>query len=46
MEEPSDILQITPEFLKGILDNYLETVKRMFGGLRFVIIDKVHALMA
>ncbi len=45
MEEPSGMLQITPESLEGILDNHPETVEKMFGGLRFVIIDEVHALM-
>ena len=46
LAEPEGILQITPESLEGILDNHSEDVPRMFGSLRFVIVDEVHSFMA
>ena len=45
LEHPEGILQITPESLEGILDNHPEDVPRMFGSLRFVIIDEVHSFI-
>lgn len=46
LEEPSGILQITPESLQNILAYSPEEVERLFCDLRFVIIDEVHAFMA
>jgi ATP-dependent Lhr-like helicase len=45
MDEPSGILQITPESLQNILSYQPEEVERLFGDLRFVIVDEVHAFM-
>ncbi len=45
-EDPRGIVQITPESLEGILDNYPERIAPMFGSLRFVIIDEIHSFMA
>lgn len=42
---PSGILQITPESLQGIVAFHPEDLKAMFGDLRFVIVDEVHAFL-
>lgn len=42
---PSGVLQITPESLESLLMNHTAHVRRMFGDLRFVVIDEVHAFM-
>ena len=39
------ILQITPESLEAMLMNRHYELKRLFGDLRFVIIDEVHAFI-
>ena len=44
-KDPSGILQITPESLQGLVYGDREEVVRMFGGLRYVIIDEVHSFM-
>ena len=44
-KEPSGILQITPESLQGLVYGDPEETRRLFGDLRFVIIDEVHAFM-
>ncbi len=45
LNDPSGILQITPESLQNIVTNRQEELGRMFGRLRFVVIDEVHAFM-
>lgn len=45
VENPSGILQITPESLQNLITNRQEELGRLFGDLRFVIIDEVHAFM-
>ena len=45
LREPRGILQITPESLESMLINRQNDLTRLFGDLRFVIIDEVHALM-
>ncbi len=45
ISEPSGILQITPESLQNIVSYNPEEVERLFGDLRFIIIDEVHAFM-
>ncbi len=45
LKDPSGILQITPESLQNIVTNRQEELVRMFGHLRFVVIDEVHAFM-
>ena len=44
LEHPSGILQITPESLESILLHRSNDVVRLFGDLRFVVIDEVHTL--
>lgn len=45
LENPSGILQITPESLEAMLINRHNDIKRLFGDLRFVIIDEIHTLI-
>ncbi len=45
MKEPSGILQITPESLEALLMHKHAAVPRLFGDLRFVVIDEVHSLL-
>ncbi len=42
---PSGILQITPESLQNIVTNRRDELTRLFGNLRYVVIDEVHAFM-
>ena len=44
LEDPSGILQITPESLESLLINRSNDIPRLFSGLRFVVIDEVHTL--
>jgi len=46
LKHPSGILQITPEALEGLLLNRPSDLMRLFGDLRWVVIDEVHAFMA
>lgn len=45
LREPSGVLQITPESLESMLLNKNRDLVRIFGDLRFIIIDEVHAFM-
>jgi ATP-dependent Lhr-like helicase len=45
LQTPRGILQITPESLESLLINKNNELHRLFGDLRFVIIDEVHAFM-
>lgn len=45
MRHPSGILQITPESLEAILLHKHAAVGKLFGDLRFIVIDEVHSLM-
>ncbi|MBR2010881.1 MAG: DEAD/DEAH box helicase [Clostridia bacterium] len=44
LDMPSGILQITPESLESMLINRSNDMVRLFGDLRFVVIDEVHTL--
>ncbi|MCQ2354066.1 MAG: DEAD/DEAH box helicase [Clostridia bacterium] len=44
LEEPRGILQITPESLESMLVNRSNDIVRIFGDLRFVVIDEIHTL--
>ncbi len=44
LRDPSGILQITPESLESMLVNRSNDIPRIFGDLRFVIIDEIHIL--
>ncbi|MDR2110652.1 MAG: DEAD/DEAH box helicase, partial [Spirochaetaceae bacterium] len=45
LENPSGILQITPESLEALLLRRPDKIKPLFQGLSFIIIDEVHAFM-
>lgn len=45
LANPRGILQITPESLESLLINKSSDIDRIFGDLRFVIIDEVHAFI-
>jgi ATP-dependent Lhr-like helicase len=45
MKSPSGILQITPESLEAMLLHRHAAIPRLFGDLRFVVIDEVHSLL-
>ena len=45
MKKPSGILQITPESLEAMLLRRHGEVPRLFGDLRFVVIDEIHSFL-
>ncbi len=45
LREPSGVLQITPESFESMLINRQNDMVRLFGDLRFVVVDEVHTLM-
>ena len=45
MKHPSGILQITPESLEAMLLRKHSAIPKLFGDLRFVVIDEVHSLL-
>jgi len=45
LKQPKGILQITPESLESLLINKHTEIDRLFGALRFVIIDEIHAFI-
>ncbi len=45
LREPRGILQITPESLEGMLMNRQNDLPRLFGDLRFIVIDELHSVM-
>ena len=45
LKNPSGILQITPESLEALLIHKHAAIPRLFGDLRFIVIDEVHSLM-
>ncbi len=44
LEKPRGILQITPESLEAMLMNRSNDMARVFGDLRYVVIDEIHTL--
>lgn len=46
LKSPRGVLQITPESLESLLINRRTELGRLFGDLRFVIIDEVHVFMS
>ena len=44
LEKPSGILQITPESLEAMLMNRSNDMVRLFGDLRYIVIDEIHTL--
>lgn len=45
LKKPSGILQITPESLEALLLHRHAAVGRLFGDLRYIVIDEVHSLL-
>jgi len=45
LKNPSGVLQITPESLEAMLIHKHGDIGRLFGDLRFIVIDEVHSLM-
>ena len=45
LRSPSGILQITPESLEAMLLRKHALIPKLFGDLRFVVIDEIHSLM-
>lgn len=46
LKNPQGILQITPEALEGLVLNRSADLIRLFGDLRWVVIDEMHAFMS
>ena len=44
IKNPSGILQITPESLESMLINRNNDLPRLFGDLRYIIIDEIHTM--
>ena len=45
LKNPSGILQITPESLESMLMRRHNDIPRIFGSLRYVVIDEIHAMI-
>ena len=45
LKNPGGVLQITPESLEAMLITRVQDLVRIFGDLRFVVIDEMHAFM-
>ena len=45
LTDPRGILQITPESLESLLINKSADLDRVFGDLRFIVIDEIHAFI-
>lgn len=45
LKNPSGILIITPESLESFLINRNASVKKVFGGLKYIVIDELHAFI-
>ncbi len=44
LDRPRGILQITPESLEAMLINRSNDILRLFGDLRYIVIDEIHTL--
>lgn len=45
LKNPEGILQITPESLESMIMNRANDLPRIFGGLRYVVIDEIHTMI-
>ncbi len=45
LKKPEGILQITPESLESLLIRRPNDIRRLFGGLRFIVLDEIHAMI-
>ena len=46
LKNPGGVLQITPESLEAMLISRVHDLVRIFGDLRFIVIDEMHAFMS
>ena len=46
LNNPGGVLQITPESLEAMLITRVQDLVRVFGDLRFIVIDEMHAFMS
>ena len=44
LEHPTGILQITPESLEAMLINRSNDIRRLFGQLKYIVLDEIHTL--
>ncbi len=44
LDKPRGILQVTPESLESMLINRSNDIVRLFGDLRYIVIDEIHTL--
>lgn len=45
LKKPEGILQITPESLESMVMNRSNDIPRIFGSLRYVVIDEIHSMI-
>jgi ATP-dependent helicase Lhr and Lhr-like helicase len=45
IEHPGGVLQITPESIESLFINKTNHLRRLFGGLRFIVVDEVHSFI-
>ena len=45
LKNPSGILQITPESLESLLIRRPNDIRRLFGALRFIVLDEIHTMI-
>ncbi len=45
LRTPSGLLQITPESLESMLLRRSNEIPRLFGGLRYIVLDEIHTLL-
>lgn len=45
IEYPGGILQITPESIESLFVNKADKLRRLLGGLRYVVVDEVHTFL-
>ncbi len=45
LKKPSGILQITPESLEALMMHKHAAIPKLFGDLRYIVIDEIHSLM-
>ena len=45
LQRPQGVLQITPESIESLLINHRADIARLFGDLRYVVIDEIHVFM-
>ena len=45
VKRPSGVLQITPESLESLLMHKHAAIGKMFGDLRYIVVDEVHSLL-